>query len=425
MSIPTVVLATLLAAMAPGPGARADTPDTLRFAPPPPTEDVAARPHPAYFGRGEPWRRPPFGEHLLTDTDEWRRHDHRAYRVNGTLDYNRVDPLRLGLGCEAQIPERLVPRLGARIEYATARDRTLYGVQVEQPLVRSGRYAVGGSAVRVTGHNDLQQVEDLENTLALLLARTDYRDYFEREGRGAYVAWRVPDFSTVSVHLRSDDIRSIPLFAGTRSWFRGERELRPNPPVDQGRARTLTLRLERLAHRTRLGRAGLYHWIEIERAGGRLGGDFDYTRALADGRGVVRVSPAATLVLRAVAGHTASGALPLHKQFVTGGADGLRAHAIGQYRGDQMLLGQAEVVVGLWQLRTRGFEGGLHAIAFLDAGKAWSDPGHDWDLGRQHLSADGGLGLGTSEDNLRIYFAKNLQDPRSGVVINVRLQQPF
>jgi hypothetical protein len=345
--------------------------------------------------------------------------------VNGTIDYNRVDPLRIGISYEVQVPGRLVPRLGARIEYATARDRTLYGVQIEQPLVRSGRYALGASAVRVTGHNDLQQVGDLENTLALLLARTDYRDYFEREGHGAYVAWRVPDFSTVSVHLRSDEIRSIPLYAFTRSWFHGDRELRPNPSVDEGEARTLTLRLEGLAQRAHPTRAGLYHWIELERAGGRMGGDFDYTRTLADGRSVLRVSPATTLVLRAVAGHASSGTLPLHKQFVTGGADGLRAHSIGQYRGDQMLLGQAEVVVGLWHVRARGFEGGLHAIAFLDAGKAWSDPGHAWDIGRQRFSADGGLGLGTSEDNLRIYFAKNLQDPGSGVVINVRLQQPF
>ena len=425
MRIAKAILATLLVSAAPASGARAATPDTLRFAPPPHAEEGGTRPHTIYFGRGEPWLRAPFGDHLLTDPDEWRAEEHRAHRLNGTLDYNRVDPLRLGLSYEVQFPRRLVPRVGARIEYATVRDRTLYGVQIEQPLVRSGRYAVGASAVRVTDHNDLQQVGNLENTLALLLSRTDYRDYFEREGHGAYVAWRVPDFSTISVHLRSDEIRSIPLDTRTRSWFHTDRELRPNPSVDEGEARTLTLRLEGLPQRARPSRAGLYHWIELERAGGRMGGTFEYTRAIADGRSVLRVSPATTLVLRAVAGHASSGTLPLHKQFVTGGADGLRAHTIGEYRGDQMLLGQAEAVVGLWKVRTRGFEGGLHAIAFLDAGKAWSDPGHGWDIGRQHMAADGGLGLGTSEDNLRIYFAKNLQDPGSGVVINVRLQQPF
>jgi hypothetical protein len=33
----------------------------------------------------------------------------------------------------------------------------------------------------------------------MLLARTDHRDYFEREGGGVYLSWRVPDFSTVSL----------------------------------------------------------------------------------------------------------------------------------------------------------------------------------------------------------------------------------
>ena len=409
----------------PAPAAWAAPADTLRFAPAPRDRETDLEERLKHFGHPEPWLRTPIGERLLTDPDEWRSEGRHARRVNATFDYNRVDPLRLGLGAEVQRPGTRRPRLGARVEYATGRDRVLYGFQIEQPLVRSGRYALGAVAVRATGHNDLQQVEDLENSLALLLARTDHRDYFEREGLGAYLAWRVPDFSTVSVLLGREDYRSIPLDPHTRSWFFRDRELRPNPPIDEGRAHSARLRLERLAHRTRGTHAGVYHGIELEWAGGRMGGDFDYTRALADVRGVLRLSPATTLMLRTVAGHTPAGTLPFQKQFVTGGVDGLRAHASGQFRGNQMLLGQAEAVIGLWHLRTRGFEGGLHAIAFVDAGKAWFDPEHTWDVGRQRFAADAGVGLGTSEDNLRIYVAKNLQDPASEPVISVRLQRPF
>ncbi len=423
------LIALLLGGVLPPPpralAAAGVTPDTLRFAPVPRDHDPERWEYRAHFGHPAPWLRTPIGDHLLTDPDEWRSQGRRAGRINGTFDYNRVDPLRLGLGAEFQRPGTRRARLGARLEYATGRDRTLYGIQIEQPLVRSGRYAVGAVVARVTGHNDLQQVEDPENSLALLLARTDHRDYFEREGRGAYVAWRVPDFSTVSVHLRSDDYRSIPLDRGTRSWFYRDRDLRPNPAIDPGTARSLLLRLERLAHRTRGTHAGLYHGIELEWAGGRLGGDFSYTRALADVRGVLRLSPATTLNLRSVAGHAFAGTLPDQKQFVTGGVDGLRAHTIGEFRGNEMLLGQAEAVIGLWHLRSRGFEGGLHAIVFLDAGRAWPDPERAWDLGRQHLAADAGVGLGTSEDNLRVYVAKNLQQPGSDPVISVRLQRPF
>ena len=90
---------------------------------------------------------------------------------------------------------------------------------------------------RVTGHSELQQVEDWENSLAMLFGRQDYRDYFEREGLGAFLAWRVPDFSTVSIHVRNDEYSSLPLDHSVRSWFQWDRDLRENPPVDEGEIR--------------------------------------------------------------------------------------------------------------------------------------------------------------------------------------------
>jgi len=426
----TILLALAVSALALAPRradaaeAAAAAPDTLRFRPVPREREGPGAEDEAHFGHGDPWLRPGSDQRLLTEPDQWRAEGRRYTRTDLVLDYNRVDPLRIGLKWEAQAPGTLYPRVGARLAYATVRERVLYGLQIEQPLVASGRYAVGVSIDRATDHNPLQQVEDFENSLAFLFARTDNRDYFEREGYGAYLVWRVPDFSTISAHLRSDDERSIPLYENARSWFYRDRDLRPNPAIDEGTAHTASMRLERL-NRRRLLRAGIYHHLELERAGGRLGGDFDYTRLLGDVRAVLRVSPASTLILRGVAGHTASGALPFQRQMVAGGVDGLRAHEFDQYRGDQMLMGQAEVVVGLWRLRTRSFEAGLHAMGFIDSGRAWFDPGHLWNADRQRYAADAGFGLGTSEDNLRVYFAKNLQEPSSNVVISVRIQRPF
>ena len=68
---------------------------------------------------------------------------------------------------------------------------------------------LGVDVSRRTDHGDLQQIDDVENSLLLLVAHEDWRDYFEREGVGAYLSWRVPDFSTVSVHVRSDRYRSL------------------------------------------------------------------------------------------------------------------------------------------------------------------------------------------------------------------------
>jgi hypothetical protein len=373
----------------------------------------------------ETWLRAPFGDQLLVDPARWRsERSHNGYN-DLQIDYNRVDQLSLGASAQLQQPYTMMPRVGARFGYATGRKRTLYGVQVEQPLAPPGRLALGASMVRRTDHHELQQVDDLENSLALLFGRQDYRDYFEREGGGVYLSWRVPDFSTVSVHARADEFRSLGVNRGTRSWFQRARALRDNPAIDDGTQRSAVVRLERLAQTSSRTRAGLYHWIEFERAGAGLGGDFEFTRALADVRSVLRLTPASTLSLRAVGGHTAAGDLPRQRQFPVGGVDGLRAHAFSQYLGDQMVLLQAEYDIGLWRLRSDAAPNGLHALVFVDAGRAWQNAAHQWDIARQPLQTDGGFGLASADDALRVYFAKNLQKLGSDFVISMRLQRPF
>lgn len=409
----------------------ADTPDTgdpgtLEFAP------VSSESLPAAVARrhrlrpsAPEWLGPPFGERLLTEPEAWRAYHRRGgYRLDPVGDYNRVDGVRLGVAAETQDPGSMLPRLGGRIEYALGRKRTTYGVQLEQPLLPRARLGLGVSAVRRTDHSDLQQVDDVENSLALLFARQDYRDYFEREGFGAYLAWRVPDFSVVSVHVRDDTYRSLAHRPDTRSWFARDRGLRENPAVAGGEAHAVLLRLERQPRRARRAHAGLYHWIELERAGAGLGGDFAYTRGLADVRSVLRLTPGTTLVLRAAAGTTTAGTLPPQKQFTLGGVDGLRAQAFGRFRGDQLLLGQAEGTVAL-PFPGRPGRTIAHAIAFVDAGDAWTAAGHAWAPAGRRIQVDGGLGLTTAEDNMRIYVARDLQRAHASAHVTVRLQRPF
>jgi hypothetical protein len=373
------------------------------------------------------WLRAPMGDRLLDHPDPWTAH--RGDRFDETklvLDYNRVDLVRYGIHFQAQQPFTMYPRLGARFEYATGRKRTLWGVQLEQPVLPTARFVFGVSAVRRTEHPELQLVDDVENSLALLFTRTDYRDYYEREGVGAYVAWRVPDFSTVSLHIRGDEYRSLGINRDdVVSWFRLTRPLRDNPAIDDGRTRSVVFRLERLLRRSSGTRAGLYHWGELERAGGDLGGDFDYLRLLGDLRSVLRLSPATTLSLRAVAGSNTDGVLPRQKQFGVGGVDGLRAHGLNARTGNQVALAQAEYTIGLWALRGEGFEGGLHAIAFLDTGTAWDNPRNHWDVTKQRFLSDLGFGLATNEDDVRIYVARDLAANDADWVWSFRLQRPF
>lgn len=430
--------AVLLALCAAPPAARAAGDSE----PPPPSleerirlspviEDSEPRPEPELeISREDVWLRTPFGEGLLTDPEVWAsaRRAHWNIEENAAarlrLAYNRVDRIRIGAGFEVQDPKTLAPRLGTRLEYATDRRRVLYGVQLEQPLAPPGRVALGVSMVRRTDHSELQQVDDVENSLALLFGRVDYRDYFEREGFGTYLSWRVPDFSTISVHWRADDYRSLRAWLNTVSWLNRDHELRDNPAIDDGRAVTVALRLERLAHRTHRTRAGVYHWIESEWTGQGLGGDFTYTRLLADVRSVVRLTPVSTLALRMVGGHTPRGVLPRQKQFTLGGVDGLRAQPFARFRGDQLALIQAEYQIEVGRIARGGWQGAFQLIAFLDAGRAWTAP-QRWDLGRQHIQTDAGFGIAASEDRMRVYLARDLQSRDGRWLVSLRLQRPF
>ena len=111
--------------------------------------------------------------------------------------------------------------------------------------------------------------------------------------------------------------------------------------------------------------------------------------------------------------------------------DGLRAHAFGRFRGDQLLLGQAECTVALpaaWRGRAAPTAAPHrpHAIVFVDAGDAWTATRARVGPRRSSpIKVDGGLGLTTAEDNMRIYVARNLQRARASAVVSVRLQRPF
>ena len=148
-------------------------------------------------------------------------------------------------------------------------------------------------------------------------------------------------------------------------------------------------------------------------------------RGLADLRSVLRLTPGTVLVLRAAGGTTTAGALPPQKLFTLGGVHGLRARPFGRFRGEQFVLGQTECTVALphpWRAKARS---GLHAIAFVDAGDAWTSAGRAWAPADRHLHVDGGLGLTTAEDNMRVYVARNLQKRHAAAVVSVRLQRPF
>ena len=89
------------------------------------------------------------------------------------------------------------------------------------------------------------------------------------------------------------------------------------------------------------------------------------------------------------------------------------------------VLGSIGTLCGLGALRGQGFEAGLHALAFLDVGTAWANPRNRWDNTNQRFATDAGVGLASSEDDVRVYVARDLSDSDADFVWSVRLRRPF
>jgi hypothetical protein len=66
---------------------------------------------------------------------------------------------------------------------------------------------------------------------------------------------------------------------------------------------------------------------------------------------------------------------------------------------------------------------GFCVAAFTDFGLAWDAP--EWDLGHRKPAWDAGLGLGTTDETLRVYFARDLRAEHSPIHVTVRVARAY
>ncbi|UCG94156.1 MAG: outer membrane protein assembly factor BamA [Candidatus Aerophobus sp.] len=150
---------------------------------------------------------------------------------------------------------------------------------------------------------------------------------------------------------------------------------------------------------------GSYSFLSVEKTGGFLGGDLEFTKYKAEWRGYLRKgefwkSPILAYRLGGRLGED----LPFYEQFYLGGLETLRGYEENEFRGDKVVLGSLELRVPL----AKELLGSL----FVDAGKAWSEdsPMEDfkvgWGFGIRFKTPIGliRLNYGVGEKEGRFYF---------------------
>jgi len=102
----------------------------------------------------------------------------------------------------------------------------------------------------------------------------------------------------------------------------------------------------------------------VELAGGLLGGDYSYNKYELQATRFFGLRPNQTIGLRVGYG-TSTGELPFHELYEVGGSDNLRGYDYREFLGSNMIYANAEYRYKINDT--------VQAVAFVDAGDAWSD----------------------------------------------------
>jgi len=357
-------------------------------------------------------------------------------KVRPYVDYNRVDQWTAGLDLLYQPERGFTPAMKIRMARAFQRKnpggeadgRMLYDLRLDQPLVRGRSVRAGIAVYRKTDDDGFGHIRPLENALATAFFRWDFRDWFERSGfEGGIAADLTPRWSAAA-RWNADDYTSITRLAdGVAPAFRQQEPLRENPAIDDGRLQVVTLGAGYDSRETPAQpRSGMQHRVEAEIAGGSLGGDFTYHRYKGDFRLYVSPGPSHLFKTRVMAGTSGKDdLLPLQKTFAIGGVGTLRATPFRQFRGNQLLLWNADWA---WEVarrssRNAAVKTGLSLVAFSDLGLAWRSG--TWDAGNQRFAWNVGLGAGTTDENFRVYVGKDVRSDDAPLHVTVRVLRAY
>jgi hypothetical protein len=352
------------------------------------------------------------------------------------LGYNRVDQFTVGLDMTFKPSKGWLPGLATRMAYAAERKdprgegdgRWLYAMRIEQPLSAQRNAHVAIATYRITDDDNFGQVGDVENTLAALFFHYDYKDWFERQGFDVEAATTWRERWTLSARYDNDDYGSITQLAdGTKGLFRRHADWRANPAVDDGEIHAVTAGLDYDSRANKKSpRNGMKNRLRAETAGGSLGGDFAYRRYTADLRAYFSPGPSHVAKARLMLGTTSNGDfLPFQKTFAIGGIGTLRGYQYRHFRGRHLFLANGDWSWELFKRTSRNamLKTGLSVVLFTDFGLAWDAP--RWDLGHRQPAWDAGLGIGTTDETLRVYFARDLRAERSPVHVTLRVARAY
>jgi hypothetical protein len=374
--------------------------------------------------------------------------DERTRLPDGVFRYNRVEGLFLGVGSEKRYywdDGRALAAYGsAGYAFKVHRWWGTIGLSRQVALTDAPGHLleVGVEAFDDPDSKDQWLIGSLENSLAAILMREDFRDLYERRGGAVHAGYYLRDdglFGEGSVTYRIERQSSL---ESRVQWsiFGGDKWFRPNPPIDDGILRSIIVRAGISTDvDARIARNGWDLVATGEFAGRGLGGDFGFEQYIVDIRRHLMLGEYDNIGLRLRVG-TAHGILPLQRSYALGGLGTLPGFAFKEYTGvdgraNRMLLLNAEYIVNGGALRDLSFWPRflfrhINLFFFTDAGIVREESertspfqgfgGLTW----HELRSDLGLGICSTNGHLRLGAAWRT-DRAEAARLYLRIQSPF
>ncbi len=194
--------------------------------------------------------------------------------------FNRVDLLYLGWKYRLNMADSRL-RAESLLGYSTGYEEFSYGAKLSSwPLPKTRRFAISAEYNAVTGRRFDNSSYNFVTNFVTLLGRTDYFDYYRREGFVLNTAYR---FRRRNLTLRTGFINeqhSSIDFESSYNIIGRDIVQRVNPEIDEGWLRSARIKLESLDGNEEtfgvLGSRGFT--LSAEFSGDYFGSDFSFTR---------------------------------------------------------------------------------------------------------------------------------------------------
>jgi hypothetical protein len=360
-----------------------------------------------------------------------------AWGTDGREDwYSPADGVNLSTGFAATVYDHRRFNhtfITGFVGYKFARDGAGYSLGFERPLLGGAdhpRLFVAAEVHDVTASDDFWRLSVTEQSLVSFSFRNSFRDYYSDRGYQISAALQPNASSELTASWRAE--RHEPAAnSADFSLFRDGHPFRESTAVTDGRLRAIVLgytldtrglddESRRATYRRHAGQRLFGHYgggapglrleLTSELAPGGLGGDFDFTRHIANWRAYVPLSPRQHVHGRLLVG-TSTGAPPAQRLFGLGGIGTVHGYRFKEAIGERMVLGNLEYHLG--SLR--------HArlIGILDVGRVYAPV--EGSSGEWMTGLGVGLGLG----DLRIDFGWRTEDIPKSLQVLVRFGPTF